>query len=234
MRYVAQVVGWTLIWSGLFIFGYLGWQIYGTDWVNAGVQAEAAEDLSDSLSTAEPTVEEVDSGDVLEDDSPSSEMPQVVSFYPEDPAAIGEPFAFLNIPSLGIDGLVVYEGVDRETLKQGPGHMPQTPLPGQPGNTVISGHRTTHGRPFFDVDLLEPGDRIEVETVTGTHVYAVTETIVVDPSDVWVTSPRPGGWLTLTTCHPKFSARERMIVFAEIVSSPNLDYIELTQISLQE
>ncbi len=105
--------------------------------------------------------------------------------------------------------------------------MEGTPLPGQPGNAVLSGHRTTHGRPFFDFDLLEVGDRIEVETAIGVHAYEIREILVVQPTDVWVTDDRPGSWLTLTTCEPKFSARQRLIVFAEMVSGPNLEFAKL-------
>ena len=100
-------------------------------------------------------------------------------------------------------------------------------MPGQPGNAVISGHRTTYGAPFYDLDLLTPGDVIEVDTAIGTHVYTVRETIIVTPTDVWVTEPREGAWLTLTTCHPKLSARERLIVFAELTAGPNLNYVAL-------
>ncbi len=68
---------------------------------------------------------------------------------------------------------------------------------------------------------------MEVETSVGTHVYEIREIIVVEPTDVWVTDPREGGWLTMTTCEPKFSARQRLIVFAEMVAGPNLEYIQL-------
>ncbi len=112
-------------------------------------------------------------------------------------------------------------GVTVDDLRNGAGHMPDTPLPGQPGNSVISGHRTTYGAPFHEFDQLRPGDRIEVETAIGTHGYEVREVFVVAPTDVWVTEPREGGWLTLTTCHPKYSAAERLIVVAEMVDGPN-------------
>lgn len=227
MRYKIQVFGWTLIWSGIFIFGYVGWQLFGTDLVNAGIQEEASAELEVLLNSAEPQSEDVDRDQYLGEDLPSTDIPEVVQYWPEEPVAMGESFAFLSIPKLGIDGLVVYEGVDTETLNKGPGHMGTTPVPGQPGNSVISGHRTTHGRPFFDFDLLAPGDRVEVETSTGVHVYEVRETQIVLPTDVWVTNDRPGGWLTMTTCNPKFSARERLVVFAELVAGPNLDYVEL-------
>jgi sortase A len=121
---------------------------------------------------------------------------------------------------------VIFEGVSPDTLKKGPGHIPGTALPGQPGNAVISGHRTTYGRPFFDLDQLVPGDRIEIETTIGTHVYELREEwFLVAPTDVWVVDPKDGGWLTLTTCNPKFSARQRLIVTAELVAGPNLDYV---------
>lgn len=216
-----QVIGWTLIWSGAFIFGYVGWQLYGTDLVNARVQDQASEDLDQSFEAERadpPETTEV----VPEDGSPGSAPIQY--FIPDSPNG-GDGFALLTVPTLGLEA-VVFEGVDRDTLTKGPGHMPGTPLPGQEGNAVISGHRTTYGRPFHDFDLLQPGDLIEVETSIGTHVYEVRESQIVQPDDVWVTENRDGGWLTFTTCNPKYSARERLIVFAEMVSGPNFDYIE--------
>ena len=127
------------------------------------------------------------------------------------------------------------EGVRRRDLKKGPGHLTGSPLPGQPGNSVISGHRTTYGAPFGDLDELVAGDRIEVETALGLHIYEVREApaqcrnedglCVVRPTDLWVTEPREGAWLTLTTCHPRFSARRRLIVFAQLVDGPNAEVI---------
>lgn len=232
MRYRVQVLGWTLIWSGLFVFGFVGWQLWVTDWINAGVQAEAAVDLDASFDTSEPVREEVqiDRPDEDEDeDEPPEEPPETVEYFPEPAVERGESFAFLTIPKIGLEEVVVYEGVDTDTLRSGPGHMGNTPLPGQPGNSVISGHRTTYGRPFFDFDLLEVGDEVEVESGAGVHVYEIREIVVVDPTDVWVTDHREGAWLTMTTCEPKFSARQRLVVFAEMVSGPNLDYIEATE-----
>ena len=131
------------------------------------------------------------------------ELPELL-VEPEVPA--GEPFARLIIDRIALDA-VVFEGVDRTTLKSGPGHMPGTPLPGQPGNAVISGHRTTYGRPFFDLDLLVVGDEIEVETALGISTYAVREILIVAPTDVWVADNMDGAWLTLTTCHPAVLGR---------------------------
>jgi sortase A len=229
MRYRVQVVGWTLIWSGLLVFGYLGWLLFGTDFVNAGVQSAASEDLVVRLAEEDPTPDSIDSDSYLGDTERPSGVPDTVAFYTEEPPSAGESFAFMSIPVLGLEDVVVYEGTDTETLKNGPGHMVSTPIPGQPGNAVVSGHRTTYGRPFFDLDQVEAGDDIIVETSIGTHTYQVTQVLVVAPTDVWVTDPRPGGWLTLTTCNPKFSARERLIVFATMVDGPNYDYIRLQE-----
>lgn len=228
MRRNIQVFGWTLIWSGVFIFGYLGYQLFITDLINAGVQAEAAEDLEQSLVEDNPIiVEEIDPAEYLgSETSVPPETPERVEFYPLEAPETGASLAFLRIPKIDLDQ-VLFEGVDRQTLKSGPGHMESTALPGQPGNSVLSGHRTTHGRPFFDFDLLEIGDSIEVETAVGVHVYQIREMRIVQPTDVWVTDDRPGGWMTLTTCNPKFSARERLVVWAEMVSGPNYQFIQL-------
>jgi sortase A len=208
-----QIVGWTLIWSGIFLFGYVGWLVFGTDLVNARVQEAAVTDLEQHFEVvAPPEVEEV----IVEE--------EVIERVLEDTPTAGTGFARMRVEKVGLD-VVVFEGVDTESLSKGPGHMPDTSLPGQPGNAVISGHRTTHGRPFHDFDLLVPGDLIEMETAIGTHVYEVRESFIVAPTDVWVADQRVGGWLTLTTCNPKYSARERLIVTAELVSGPNAEYV---------
>lgn len=205
-----------MIWSGSIILGYVGYQLFGTDVVNQQVQAAAQEALPSVLEERAAQVELSPLAEVEgEADPVLIEEPGVVE---------GEPFAAIRIPLIGVEQ-VVYAGIDRETLQLGPGHFPGTPLPGQPGNAVLSGHRTTYGRPFFDLDLLEPGDTIDVETAVGIHTYTVRESLVVTPFDVWVTEPKEGAWLTLTTCHPKFSARERLVVFAELTAGPNFEFV---------
>jgi sortase A len=232
MKRIVRIVAWTMVWSGGMTLGLVGYQLFVTDLINESVQAEAREDLVDEL---EFRREEL-AAPILVEEPPQSTVAtdqiEPVAYYPEQIDEEGVPFAELRIPDIGLDA-VLFEGVTPASLRNGPGHMPWTPLPGQPGNAVISGHRTTYGAPFFDLDLLEPGDEIEVDTVIGSHTYTVRETVIVTPTDVWVTDPRPGAWLTLTTCHPKLSARERLIVFAELTAGPNLAYVDFlsTQIA---
>lgn len=227
MRRSIEVAGWTLIWSGLFVFGYLGWQLWGTDVVNAGVQAEAVLELQVALETSAESLPEPI---IVKPEDPPPGVSAEVAYLAQDDPEAGNSFAFLRIPKIGVDA-VVFEGVDVPTLKKGPGHMPGTPLPGHPGNSVLSGHRTTYGRPFFDFDQLEVGDTIEVESEVGTHVYVIREIIIVLPTDFWVTEDRDGAWLTLTTCTPKFSAKQRLIVWAEMVSGPNFEFSQLHEVS---
>ena len=224
-----------MVWSGSMTLGLVGYQLFVTDLINNSVQAEARADLSEELDlrretlTAPVVVDEIPEDAPIDEESDDSpvvgERIEPISFQPEDIDEEGIPVGEIRIPQIDLEA-VVFEGVTAPTLRNGPGHMPWTPLPGQPGNAVISGHRTTYGAPFYDLDLLEPGDEIEVDTVIGTHTYTVRETIIVTPTDVWVTEPREGAWLTLTTCHPKLSARERLIVFAELTAGPNLEYVE--------
>lgn len=140
------------------------------------------------------------------------------------PTALGKAFGRLYFPTLGKHGLVrvVVEGVGVSDLKKGPGHYPRTALPGQLGNVVISGHRTTYGAPFRHLDQLDAGDPIVVENRTFYFTYVVRRVFVVKPTAVEVTYPVPyhrdaiprERLLTLTTCHPAYSAKQRLIVQA--------------------
>lgn len=139
----------------------------------------------------------------------------------------GEALARIRIPAIGVDKLVV-EGVTVEDLRKGPGHYRTTPQPGYPGNTAIAGHRTTYGAPFGDIDQLLPGDQIEVVTLHGAWRYEVMAApddpksghFVVSPEDVWVLKDFGDNRLTLTACHPKFSASQRIVVMAKLLDAP--------------
>jgi len=141
----------------------------------------------------------------------------------------GQGLAVLRLPALDERAWAVVEGVDGTDLRRGPGHYPGTALPGEVGNVVLSGHRTTYGAPFAHLDRLLPGDPIVVETRDTYFTYAVTGAQVVAPTATAVILPVPGEpaarptrrLLTLTTCHPRYSARQRLIVYAELrASSP--------------
>jgi len=141
---------------------------------------------------------------------------------------LGNALARIWIPRLGRDyHYVVVEGVSVEDLKKGPGHYPGTALPGGLGNSVISGHRTTYLAPFSRLDVLRAGDAIVVETRTSWFTYRMTGRQVVAPTAIEVTYPVPGRrgsaptqhLLTLTTCNPKYSARQRLVVRGELEDS---------------
>jgi sortase A len=142
---------------------------------------------------------------------------------------VGSGVAVMRIPRLDRSrdrpyAKVVVEGTSVADLKKGPGRLRESGQPGEPGNFVVSGHRTTYGAPFADLDRLRPGDAVVVETRDSWFTYRVTGTEIVSPSAVEVTLPvprQPGvepteSVLTLTTCHPRYSARQRMIVFAAL------------------
>ena len=144
----------------------------------------------------------------------------------------GDALARLEIPRLGTDHIVV-AGVETSDLKKGPGHFPETPLPGQLGNSAIAGHRTTYGQPFHDVDKLEPGDEMIVTTLSGTFVYVVTGQEIVQPTDYHVvaTTDPTIATLTLTSCDPKWTAENRIVIHGVLdperstaVGEPVLNY----------
>jgi sortase A len=123
--------------------------------------------------------------------------------------------AVIRIPKIGVDQAVLPD-VGVADLRKGPGHYPQTPLPGEPGNAAIAGHRTTYGAPFNRLDELVAGDDIEVTTLAGSFLYRVTEMKVVSPKQVSVLDPTPEPNLTLTTCNPKYSAAQRLVVVSRL------------------
>jgi sortase A len=132
----------------------------------------------------------------------------------------GDSLTRIIIPDIEVD-VVVVEGVSASALRAGAGHYPNTPLPCEIGNVAIAGHRTTYGRPFHNVDLLDPGSEITLQTPVGSCTYEVTqEPFIVAPDQTEVVANTPDeATLTLTTCHPKGSARQRLIIKATLVRS---------------
>ncbi len=133
--------------------------------------------------------------------------------------APGTAVAHISIPKIGVSQYVV-EGTSGAQLAMGPGHYIGTAMPGQAGNVAIAGHRTTHGAPFNRLDELNIGDPIQLATTSGEILtYDVAQTpFPVSPSDVSVLNNFGDNRLTLTTCNPKYSAAQRLIVVATMQS----------------
>jgi sortase A len=150
----------------------------------------------------------------------TSEPPVETTVAPPKPIVIneGDPIAIIEMPTIGVTKYVV-AGVQTADLKKGPGHYPATPFPGELGNASIAGHRTTYGEPFRHLDDLNIGDPIVITDLLGRQfTYLVSNQQVVEANDSWVvaTTDPTKAILTLTTCHPEFSAKQRLIVSAEL------------------
>ena len=138
--------------------------------------------------------------------------PELEQAYKDRKVETGDSLTRIRIPSIDVD-VVVVEGVTPSALRAGAGHYPQTPLPCESGNVAIAGHRTTYGKPFGNLDRLKPGDTIELTTPVGGCVYQVIKApFPVDPNDLSVIDASPDRTVTLTTCHPRGSAAQRLIV----------------------
>ncbi len=125
----------------------------------------------------------------------------------------------IEIPAIGLNHLT-YEGIDLATINYGPSHWPGKPLPGQLGNTVFPGHRTTYSRPFWDLDKLVPGNEVIFTTPAGRFTYQVTGTTIVGARDTYVVNNTPDATFTLLACHPKGSAKQRIVVKGRMVGQP--------------
>jgi sortase A len=140
--------------------------------------------------------------------------PQLEQAYRERRVGTGDSLTRVKIPRLGVD-VVVVEGTTPSALRAGAGHYAETALPCETGNFAVAGHRTTFGKPFSNIDQLRPGDTIQVETPVGGCEYQISrDPWVVDPGEMAVLDPTDDKSLTFTTCHPKGSAKERLIVRA--------------------
>jgi len=128
----------------------------------------------------------------------------------------GDALGRLRIGKIG-SSFVVVQGTDGSSLQKGPGHYPDTPLPGLGGTVAIAGHRTTYLAPFRHINDLRRGDRIELEMPYGRFGYTVEKTRIVSPSAYSVIKPVGYDRLVLTACHPLYSAAERIVVFAREV-----------------
>jgi sortase A len=215
-------LGRLLIVAGLLVLGFVGYQLWGTSLETSRGQNQLTADLAAGVGDS--------SDDATLDLTELTEQLATVDSAtapPTPPPPAGEPVGIIGIDRIGLEAAIV-EGVSKADLKKGPGHYPGTPLPGQAGNSGIAGHRTTYGAPFNRIDELVPGDEIRVATPQGLFVYEVIPApgqqdqawYVVTPSQVEVLAEMGDNRITLTACHPKYSARERIIVHAVLQTDP--------------
>ena len=200
--------------AGFALIGQTAWDQWGSGWYANRAQVRLAATLISDNPTMSP-------GAGLATLTPSP-TPNVVAPAIPDMAearpALRSALAKLTIPRLGLSVIVV-TGTDRTSLREGPGWMTTSAALGRPGNAVISGHRTTYGAPFRHLDALAPGDQIIVSRPGHSDdIYELRSTLVVAPGDTWVARPTPGVRLTLTTCHPAGSDKQRLVLQAELVS----------------
>jgi sortase A len=198
MTRILRTLSYLSVVAGLVILLVVAYQVWGTDLLSDREQQRIGEDLRQDWK------------------APVQPRPQ-----PD----FGEAFAFLHIPAFGPNWTprAVMEGTDPDVLADGPGHYENSAMPGQIGNFAMAGHRVGKGSPFLELDELEPGDAVVVETIDHWFVYRVQSTEIVDPRQTNVVAPTPDGpfdgpatkaWLTMTTCNPEFSARQRLVVHA--------------------
>jgi len=231
VRTVVGALGRVFLTAGILILLFVAYQLWGTNLYTAREQDQLEQQFEEALreadtpgsatTTSGPTTTTVPGTPASSTTTTTTEPEEP----PPPPPPDGEAVARIRIPKIGVDSIVV-NGVSREDLRKGPGHYPDTPMPGQEGNAAIAGHRTTYGAPFGDLDQLEPGDLIEVRTLQGSFEYRVREQLVVRPSDIQVIDPIPinpddpsegyKATLTLTTCNPKYSAAQRLVIQADL------------------
>ncbi|EXF24810.1 sortase [Nesterenkonia sp. AN1] len=223
---ILGVTGELLITLGVLGLLFVVWEIWWTG-LDANREAQAIE------SEFHTRIEQLDTDPAQQQRAESPQNCQQLpdgeyAACPENMAAVESgAMAVIYAPAIGADwSAPVRSGVDDETLNTGGlGHYPDTQLPGEAGNFAVAGHRLTYGDVLRDQDRLTPGDEIYVESPDGYYTYEVYETHVVLPQDSEVILPVPGeleaeadrSLLTLTTCHPLFSNRERLITHAELV-----------------
>jgi sortase A len=212
MRRFIGATGRVLITVGILLLLFVAYQLWGTGIYEARAQNRLKDQFQQQVRQSKtPSTTTTDNPTVTTAPGPTTSVAPVE--VPPNGDAIGR----IDIPKIGLSAYAV-QGVDVGDLRKGPGHYPGTPLPGQLGNAAIAGHRTTYGAPFGDLDQLAAGDEITVETVQGTFAYKIDlDPFVVNPDDGDVLLPEPGkATLTLTTCNPKYSAAERLIIRASL------------------
>lgn len=191
-----DIIGRTLIASGLLLLSFVAYQLWGTGISEGRAQSELARRFASTTTTSiSPT--------------PTTE-PQPLQ--PRTGDIVGK----ISIPSIGVSKWLI-AGVGYKQLEQGPGLFSGSPLPGQRGNVAIAGHRTTYGAPFSRINELKKNDTVVVTTATSTYTYVINrDPFIVSAHDVGVvrTKDPSVAALTLVSCHPKWTSKQRIIVTA--------------------
>lgn len=206
-----------LVAIGVLTVAFIAYDLFGTEIFEAHSQAVLRHELS-GLTVKAPATRSASSGRAdggrLDTTGTTARRQAILPEGPPPPD--GRAVAMIEIPAIDVDKAVV-QGVAAADLAEGPGHYPDTPMPGEVGNVAIAGHRTTYGGPFYGLGRLRPGDLILLTTRQGSFRYRVVRSFRVLPTDVAVVAPTKEAMLTLTTCAPRFSARERLVVQARLV-----------------
>ena len=211
IRQVVRGIGKTLISVGVLILLFVVYQLWGTGVSQARAQKKLRSEFTRQLATPPTAVPATPASSTETTAPPPTTVPVQL--------AEGDAAGVIVIPKIGLDQALI-EGVGVEELKEAVGHYPDTKMPGEKGNAALAGHRTTYGAPFNRLDDLGAGDPIMVTTRAGTFRYEVMEKKVVTPDEVSVLDNTPDNRLTLTTCHPKYSAEQRLIVVALLTGAP--------------
>jgi sortase A len=218
VRRTAASLGRMLVTVGLLILLFVAYQLWGT-----GIfTARAQHDLKNKFNAELHDNPRIEPSTTSAPPRSSSTLPAPSTTAPPSttPKAVvvneGDPVGRIRIPKIGVD-LIFVQGTARDDLSKGPGHYPASPMPGQLGNAAIAGHRTTNGKPFYSLNELGAGDDILIDTVYGHFRYRVWQQLIVAPTDVSVVGPTRSAQLTLTTCNPRYSARERLVIHARLV-----------------
>ncbi|MGH2727103.1 MAG: sortase [Actinomycetota bacterium] len=203
---VLRATGSAFIFLGLSILFFVLYELVGTSAITKARQSDLQSDFQFTLDAI---------GDLPGPFTGELPIPR-----PSKPRSAVNGIARLRIPRIGVNVIVV-EGVTLERLAYGPGHYPSTADLDAKGVAAIAGHRTGWSAPFFNLDKLRPGDQVIVETPHATYTYRMITSRVVSPSHSEVLQGNPRSTadkqLVLTTCTPKFTARDRLIIFLDIV-----------------
>jgi sortase A len=214
---VIGVLGRIFVIAGVLLLFFTAYLLWGT-----GVYTKQQQSHFEKTLRTNPLVSD-------EDLQARGEIPPA---RPKNEPNLGDPLFSIKIPKIGLDTVVV-NGVRVDDLKKGPGLFPAckpgedsdecvegAKYPGEKGNVAISGHRTTYGAPFFRVNELSKGDVIDLVAGRARYRYRVREQKILDPVSGFREVVQAGrAELTLTSCHPRFSASQRMIIKADFEGS---------------